>query len=204
MKDFPSGSHLLLKANVDGCVLYFLGYKYNSKKVLCFLCSENAGDFQEGEPYVARFHGNDGNMHVREVYRPSIISDYFGVSNKIDRHNHIRQSSLRLEKYWLTQCPWFRIATTIIGISVIDASLLTKLQSSNAKLQTMSTVEFADRVSFDLINNNANNYAPLQFIPSLKFCPYIEYSSSAISRIWYYFTNKFFNKYFNNHQRFFC
>ena len=90
MEDFPSGSHVLLKGKCEGCVLYFLGYKYNCRKVLCFLCSENSGDFKEGLPYVARFHDTNGNMQNREVYRPSIISDYFGFSNKIVRHNHIR------------------------------------------------------------------------------------------------------------------
>ena len=179
MKDFPSGSHLLLKGKVEECVLYFIGYKYNSKKVLCFLCSEHAGDFQEGLPYVARFHDTNGNMQNREVYRSSVVSDYFGFSNKIDRHNHIRQSALSLEKHWVTQCPWFRIATTIIGMTVTDASLLSKLQSSNTRLQTMTVVGLADRVAFDLINNNANRYAPNEFIPSFSFVPSLRLPSPS-------------------------
>ena len=179
MEDFPSGSHVLLKGKCEGCVLYFLGYKYNCRKVLCFLCSENSGDFKEGLPYVARFHDTNGNMQNREVYRPSIISDYFGLSNKIDRHNHIRQSALSLEKYWVTQCPWFRIATTVIGMTVTDASLLTKLQSRNTKLQAMTVVGFSDRIAFDLINNNANIYAPHDFIPSVSFVPTLRLPSPS-------------------------
>jgi hypothetical protein len=34
----------------------------------------------------------------------------------IDTHNQLRQDNLKLEKKWLTQSPWFRPATTLIGI----------------------------------------------------------------------------------------
>ena len=37
-----------------------------------------------------------------------------------DKHNHARQHELRLEKYWITTDCWFRIITTVIGITVTD------------------------------------------------------------------------------------
>ena len=67
MKDYPSGSHLLLSGQVDGQTLYFVGYKYNCKKVLLFLCSENSGLFTEGKPYLAKFPDHNGNVMHREV-----------------------------------------------------------------------------------------------------------------------------------------
>ena len=37
MKEWPSGSHLVLEGKKDGVDLIFLGYKYNKKKVILFL-----------------------------------------------------------------------------------------------------------------------------------------------------------------------
>jgi hypothetical protein len=36
----------------------------------------------------------------------------------------LHQDSLKLEKKWVTQNPWFRLATTLIGITVTDTFLL--------------------------------------------------------------------------------
>jgi hypothetical protein len=38
----------------------------------------------------------------------------------IDKYNQVRQSELGLEKRWLTQNPYFRLHTTIIGFNVVD------------------------------------------------------------------------------------
>jgi hypothetical protein len=41
----------------------------------------------------------------------------------IDMHNQLHQDS-ELEKKWVTQNLWFRLATTLVGINVTDAFLL--------------------------------------------------------------------------------
>ena len=105
MDDYPSGSHLVMEANVDGELIYFVGYKYNCRKVLCFVCSNNAGSFSHGDPYIARFPDKNGNVNKRAVPRPSVLSDYFKVSNKVDIHNQLRQYCLKLEKCWVAQ--WY-------------------------------------------------------------------------------------------------
>ena len=64
MDNYPSGASVVLKSTENDCVLYFIGYKYNSRKVLCFICSENAGSFQPGKPYEARFPNRSGNVMV--------------------------------------------------------------------------------------------------------------------------------------------
>ena len=64
MKDYPSGADIVTKATIDGVVLFFVGYKYNSRKVLCFLCTENADSLQPGKPYVARFSDPRGNVKL--------------------------------------------------------------------------------------------------------------------------------------------
>ena len=166
MKKYPSGSHLVLSGQVDGQILYFVGYKYNSKKVLLFLCSENSGLFTEGEPYLAKFPDHNGNVMHRKVPRPSVISEYFGVSNAVDRHNHLRQAELKLEKHWVTKDPWFCINTTAVGMTVTDAFLLAKSQSNNSKLNKMTVCKFADNLAWDLIHNLDSSIVPCNYIPS--------------------------------------
>ncbi|MFN9978461.1 MAG: hypothetical protein ACK53Y_01035, partial [bacterium] len=42
----------------------------------------------------------------------------------IDTHNQLRQDNLKLEKKWLTQNTWFRLATMLIGVVVTNTFLL--------------------------------------------------------------------------------
>jgi len=62
-----------------------------------------------------------GNVYTRLVECPKVLSEFFADSNKIDAHNQARQFELGLEKSWVTQDPFFRLATTLLGISVVDA-----------------------------------------------------------------------------------
>jgi hypothetical protein len=52
------------------------------------------------------------------------VSTFFKTFNAIDTHNQLRQDLLQLEKKWLTKNPFFRLSTTLVGISVTDAFLL--------------------------------------------------------------------------------
>ena len=163
MKDFPSGSNITMKATVRGKVVYFVGYRYNSKKTLLFLLSENAGSLTEGDPYIARFPDSNGNMKYREVPRPAAISKYFNRSNSIDRHNQLRQGTLRLEKSWITKCPWFRMNTTGIGMTVTDAFLLA-CRSNLPVFDKMTINEFADMMAWDLMNNKCSDTSTPTYI----------------------------------------
>ena len=155
MDDFPSGSHLVFecKSPTTGVCLVAIGYKYNARKVLCFVATKNAGSTQPGTPYIARFPDEYGNVSNRAVPRPKIVSKYFANSDKVDAHNHARQYQLALEKRWVTHCGWFRIDTTFIGITVTDAWKCVKFQSNNSALKKMTIKQFADRVAWDCANN---------------------------------------------------
>ena len=111
MRDIPSGTYLTLACkcpdtNVD---LIAIGYKYNAKKVLCFVMTKNAGRTTPGRPYVAKFADKYGNVSTRNVPRPDVLSQYFSYSNAIDRHNQVRQHFLGLERRWRTTNCWFRL-----------------------------------------------------------------------------------------------
>jgi hypothetical protein len=69
----------------------------------------------------------------------------------IDMHNQVRQSELALEKKWVTQCGYFRLATTLIGISVVDCWKLAMYHDKITQ-DSMSIVKFAGVLGLQLVN----------------------------------------------------
>jgi hypothetical protein len=124
---------------LDGVPLIAIGYKYNKKRVLHFVMSENAGDTTLGEPYQMKFPDQFGNIHIREVSRPDVISRYFQDSNCVDVHNQLRQYALRLEKKWVTTNPYFRLHTTLTGINVVDTFQLASFHGIIGRDQSLTT-----------------------------------------------------------------
>ena len=109
-----------------GIDLIAVGYKYNKKTVLNFVCTTGAGCTADGIPYEMKWTDECGNVNVRKVPRPEVISKFFQYSNSVDTHNHLRQSCLRLEKKWVTTDCWFRLMTTLIGITTVDTFRLAR------------------------------------------------------------------------------
>jgi len=124
LADSPGGVRIVLEAIHDGVPLIAIGYRYSTRTTLHFVATKDAGSMAKGNPYQMKFTDDWGNVHVRDVERPDIISRFFENSNTIDKHNQCCQSELALEKRWQTQNPFFRLFTTIIGINVVDCYLL--------------------------------------------------------------------------------
>ena len=156
MKDFPSGAYLVMECTAPetGVKLVGIGYKYNSRKVLLFVMTKNAGKTIPGSPYIARFTDEFGNVKSRRVERPDCISQYFKCANKIDRHNHLRQGILRLEQYWRTVDPWFCIATTVFGMTVSDCYGGMRFHLQAEPFSSFTIEDFADMLANDLLRNN--------------------------------------------------
>ena len=121
MKDWPPGSHMVMETTVRGSKYIATGYKYNMKKVLCFISTEGAGHTMPGKPYEAKWLDDNGRMASRLIDRPHMLSEYFQYSNQIDKHNHARQSELAIEKSVVTEDGYFRLFCTYLGITVTDA-----------------------------------------------------------------------------------
>ena len=168
MKEWPSGSHAVLECETPTSKkhkLLAIGYKYNARKTLCFVATKNAGSTSPGKPYIARFPDSFGNLNQREVPRPQVISRYFETCNVIDVHNQARQYELALEKHWVTHSGWFRIITTVIGMTITDCWKGFRHASASKSHKEMSIVDFANRLSFDLIHNEETDNASQSFIP---------------------------------------
>jgi hypothetical protein len=125
LKDAPGGVHILLEGMTkDEVLLVALGYQYSQKTVLHFVLTKNGGSSKPGDPCKMRYANSFGNICIQNVDQPQVVSNFFASSNTIDMHNQLRQGSLNLEKKWVTQNPWFQLATTYVGICVTDTYLL--------------------------------------------------------------------------------
>ena len=94
-----------------------------------------------------------GNVCVRHVARPQIISTYFEYSNVVDLHNMSRQNDLALEKKWITLDGLFRIYTTTIGMLVTDMWKIFRVHNKSEDLFTSkSIIQFADALAYEMIN----------------------------------------------------
>ncbi len=163
MKNFPGGFHMVLKAPVDndepeGEQMYAIGYKYSSRKVLCFIASENTGTTLPGKGYEARWTDRHQNTHCRKIDRPRVVSTYFERSNCIDIHNQVRQAELALEKCWVTKCGYFRIITTLFGITVTDCWKAYRFHLSNkSRHKSIPMKHFVSMLTKDMLTNTFPN-----------------------------------------------
>ena len=147
LSDSPAGSKVVLTATVEGVDLVALGYRYNRKKVLCFVMTRGAGTTKNGPPYLQRYPcKRTRQVRQRHVTRPMIITLFFRHSALIDTHNQARQFLLALEKAWVVQCGFFRLSTTVLGMEVTNAWKAAKLLKPT-KYGDMDVKEFTQRVA---------------------------------------------------------
>ena len=128
MKYWLGGSYLVIKSNpifTDKRPLLAIGYKYNSRKVLGFIATEGAESTESGDLYLSHFPDIFSSVYVRPLVHPHLLGRYFDTCNAIDNQNRIRKSDITLEKYWVTQSGYFRLATTVsLGMGITDGKLL--------------------------------------------------------------------------------
>jgi len=61
----------------NGVPLVALGYHFNAKAMPCFVMMEDAGMMNLGDPYEMKYTDMHGNVHVRMVDCPDVISKCF-------------------------------------------------------------------------------------------------------------------------------
>ena len=142
LEGVPGGTHIVLQGTAPNeAELIAVEYRYSSKVSLCFVATKNAGSTREGEPYETKFTDGHGNVYVRLVSRPALISSFFNKSNCVDRHNQARQYELALKKKWETRDTFFRLRTTMIGLNTVDTWKLSKHPLLFSKFQIKHKVE---------------------------------------------------------------
>jgi hypothetical protein len=66
------------------------------------------------------FEDDYGNVGCKEIQRPIIAHLLYNYLPLIDEHNKQHQGILGLERKWPTRQCWFRLLTTLVGMSVVD------------------------------------------------------------------------------------
>ena len=100
-------------------------YKYISHKVLVFMATEGDRSTESGVTYLSHYPENYSNFSIHPVLFTHVIIRYPIDCNKIDNQNSIRKSDIDLDKYWVTQSGYFRLATTVgLGMGITDGKNL--------------------------------------------------------------------------------
>ena len=76
-KDWTEGSYLVLRIKPmvpGGRPLIAIGYKYNARKVLSFIVTDNAGITKTGIPYLSNYPDQFTNVSIRPVACPVVMS----------------------------------------------------------------------------------------------------------------------------------
>ena len=116
------------------------------------MCSKGAGTTAAGEPYLAKFPDSFGNICIHQVAWPAVISRYFHFSNQVDVHNQARQYDLALEKKWVTYDGWFRLYTTIIGMTLVDCWKIEKTRCRIKQKKSITSLEHVDQLGKEMID----------------------------------------------------
>jgi len=159
MKNWPAGSHIVLTGSAsEGVDLISVGYKYNSRKVVCFISTYNAGSMIPSSYYEATWLDNNGNTMCHQIPHLQIISKYFQHSNAIDKHNHVCQFLLQLKKHWITEDGYFHIKTMFFGMGVTNCWKEYRFHLGNwHQHKNISIDAFVDLLCHDLICNQLSD-----------------------------------------------
>ena len=122
------GSYLVIMSTPrvpGGKPLLAIGYKYNYRMVLVFIATEGDGSTEPGDTYLSCFPYIYSNVYIHPVVCPHLLCRYLNACNSLYNHNRMWQSDIVLEKYWVTQSGYFRLATIVeLGMGIIDGNLL--------------------------------------------------------------------------------
>ena len=128
MKGKPSGSSLAMACNSYDIPLVAIAYTYDRESTHFFIMTRGSGSLlpDYSSKYELKFRDKFQNTISRPMGRPQAVDRYYNHSPLIDTHNQLRQGYLRYEKRWVTQNPWYRIFTTLMGMYVVDLHLMLK------------------------------------------------------------------------------
>jgi hypothetical protein len=136
-------------------------------------------------PFKIKYIDSFGNICTRNVDWPQVVSNFFASFNVINMHNQLHQDSLKLEKKWLTQNLWFRLAAMYVGICGTDAFLLLNyhqlINVSKGGLENqekkVSVVWFAGISANQLIQflNKVGSSKESRSLITYQYCYYMHY-----------------------------
>jgi hypothetical protein len=115
----PAGHWVVFRTEISGVKLFALCYAWSQRGISYFL-STCGSTKASPRPYLTHFEDEFGGVQYKEIPRPEICEFLYEFLPLIDEHNKQRQSLLNLEKSWPTKDCWFRLLTTLLGMSCVD------------------------------------------------------------------------------------
>ena len=65
------------------------------------------------------------DVSICPVVHPHFLDSYFNACNSIENRNSMQQDDLALDKHWVTQSGYFRLATKVaLGMGITDGKLM--------------------------------------------------------------------------------
>jgi hypothetical protein len=158
-KDRPAGHWVTFTTEISGIKLIAIAYAWSQRGVSYILST--CGSTEPSEKfYMSYFEDDYGNVGSKEVSRPKLAHLIYDYLPLIDEHNKQRQKILGLERRWPTRNCWFRLLTTLIGMSLVDMHRLYR-NVQNAKYSDVDILEFSDFVCKKLLKRNIRQTARL-------------------------------------------
>jgi hypothetical protein len=117
--DRPAGHWVVFRATIGGAKLFAMVYAWSQKGVSYFVSTCGRTD-PHPIKYQSNFENDVGAVSYKEIDRPWIAHFLYDYLPLIDEHNKQRQSLLHLERIWQTRDCWFRMVTTLLGMSIVD------------------------------------------------------------------------------------
>ena len=171
---WTGGSYLMLRSKPmvpGGRPLVAIGLKYNTRKVLSIIVTDNTRSPQAGLLYLSKYPNQFTNISIRPVARPLVMYKLFGAVNEVDSHKKLRQSDLALEKFCVTQHGWMRLCTKVdMGMTITN---LWKMFCYGVKRyqyeKLMGIRELLEQLAPDCFNNtfSTDTGTPAKKIPPL-------------------------------------
>ena len=89
-KDWPGGSYFMLRSKPivpRRRPLIAVGYKYNTRKVLSFIVTNNVGSTHAGHTYLSKYPDYFSNLSIFPVALTLVMYKFLGSVNLVDSQN---------------------------------------------------------------------------------------------------------------------
>ena len=146
----------MLRSNTvvpGGRSLIAIYYKYNTRKVLYFIVTDNAGSTQAGLHYLYRYPDQFYNVAIYPFACLFFMYKFFGSVNKVD--NKSRRYDLALKKFLVTRCGWIRLCIAVAtGMTIINCWKIFCYGVKRYHYEKLIGIrELLERLALDLFNN---------------------------------------------------
>lgn len=150
----PAGHWTTMTTTISDVNVIVMAYAWSQRGVSYFVSTCGSTEVAK-EPYYTKFEDEFGGVSDKEIKRPKLAEFLYQFLPLIDEHNKQRQSILALERCWPTKDAFFRLMTTLVGMTVVDMHRWHRNVTSK-KPMDITSVSFDDSVRnfSDLICKN--------------------------------------------------